>query len=235
MSRPDPRDGMSLPPAGLDVSKLALELKGLRIGYLPEVGCGLPVDPEVAAAIERAARLFESAGARIETLPPFLTRQMLDGLDAFWRMRSFADIRSLSDEERARVLPYIVQWVEPARHYDGMTVYRGVSQLHAIRDAALAATRAYDFVLSPVAPCTAFAAEKPSPVDDPARPFEHICFTVPLNFSEQPAISVPAAMSRAGLPIGLQISGRRFDDVGVLAVAAAFERLRDPLPAWPRP
>jgi Asp-tRNA(Asn)/Glu-tRNA(Gln) amidotransferase A subunit family amidase len=234
MARPDPRDGMSLPPAELDFTNLTLDLKGLRIGHLQEAGAGLPVDPEVAAAVADAARLFAEAGARVETVPPFLTREMLDGLDVFWRARSFAEIDALDEASRRRVLPYIAQWVEPARHYDGGTVYRGLSQLHAIRDAALAATRPFDFVISPVAPCTAFAADKASPVDDPARPFEHIGFTMPFNFSEQPAISVPAAMSSAGLPIGVQIVGRRFDDVGVLSLAAAFERLRAPLPDWPR-
>jgi Asp-tRNA(Asn)/Glu-tRNA(Gln) amidotransferase A subunit family amidase len=235
MARPDIRDGMSLPPADLDFETLSIDTKGLRIGYLPETGCGMPVDPEVAATIERAAKLFEQAGATVETVPPFLTRTMMDGLDAFWRARSFADLDALGETGWSKVLPYIADWVRPARDYDGGTVYRGVSQLHVMRDATLAATRGYDFVLSPVAPCTAFEAEKGSPLDDPARPFEHICFTVPFNFSEQPAISVPAGMSRDGLPIGLQIVGRRFDDVGVLAMAAAFERLRDPLPPYPVP
>lgn len=166
-------------------------------------------------------------------MPPFLTREMLDGLDVFWRARSFADLEALGEGGRRRVLPYIAEWVEPARHFDGAAVYRGVSQLHVIRDATLAATRAFDFVLSPVAPRTAFAAEFGSPLHDPTRPFEHIAFTVPYNFSEQPAISVPIAMSSAGLPIGLQIAGRRFDDVGVLSLAALVEQLRDPLPDWP--
>ena len=233
MARPDPRDGMSLPPADLDFETLAIAAKGLRIGHLPWSGCGLDVDPEVAAAVEEAVRRLERAGAIVETVPPFFTREMLDGLDVFWRARSFAELEALGEEGRRRVLPYIAEWVEPARHYDGGAVYRGVSQLHAIRDATLAATRPYDFLLSPVAPGTAFAADKGSPVHDPARPFEHVCFTVPFNFSEQPAISVPIATSRAGLPIGLQIAGRRFDDVGVLSLAALVEGLRDPLPPWP--
>ena len=235
MARPDPRDGMSLPPADLDFETLELDPRGLRIGHLPWSGCGLPVDPEVAAAVAEAARRLERAGAVVETVAPFFTREMLDGLDVFWRMRSFADLATLDEEARGRVLPYISEWVEPARRYDGAAVYRGVSQLHAIRDATLAATSAYDFVLSPVAACTAFAADKGSPLHDPARPFEHICFTVPFNFSEQPAASVPFATSRAGLPIGVQVVGRRFDDVGVLSLAALIETLRDPLPPWPVP
>jgi aspartyl-tRNA(Asn)/glutamyl-tRNA(Gln) amidotransferase subunit A len=55
---------------------------------------------------------------------------------------------------------------------------------------------------------------------------EHIAYTLPFNMSGQPAISVPCGFDAAGLPIGLQISGRRHDDLGVLRLAHAWERLR---------
>ena len=83
----------------------------------------------------------------------------------------------------------------------------------------------FDFVLSPVAPVPSYAAELASPIHDPDRPFEHIVFTLPANMSDQPSIAVPAAMTAGGLPIGLQITGRRFDDLGVLRMAAAYETL----------
>lgn len=235
LARPDIRDTMSLPPADLALDRLEAEPKGLRLGLLSESGTGLPVGPEIAAAIADAARRLEGAGAIVEPVRPFLTRPMLDGLDRFWRQRAWLDIASLAPEGRGRILPYIVAWAEPAQHFTGAEVFDGLSQIGAIRDAALLATRPYDFVLSPVAPCPAFPAELPSPVNDPARPFEHIGFTMPFNFSEQPAASVPVAMTRSGLPIGLHIVGRRFDDAGVLALSALVERLRDPLPPWPRP
>jgi len=73
------------------------------------------------------------------------------------------------------------------------------------------------------------------PTNDPLRAMEHIAFTLPFNMSEQPAISVPCGFTAAGLPIGLQIIGRRFDDLGVLRVARAFERIRAPLRPWPCP
>ncbi|MBZ0226673.1 MAG: amidase, partial [Comamonas sp.] len=60
-------------------------------------------------------------------------------------------------------------------------------------------------------------------------------FTVPCNMSEQPAASITCAMTQAGLPIGLQIAGHRFDDLGVLQLAHTFEQLRAPLPPWPQP
>jgi aspartyl-tRNA(Asn)/glutamyl-tRNA(Gln) amidotransferase subunit A len=103
----------------------------------------------------------------------------------------------------------------------------------ALRDAAVAATQAFDAVLSPVSPVLNFPAEWAMPTNDPARAMEHIAFTLPFNMSEQPAIAVPAGRDASGFPIGVQLAGRRHDDLGVLRIARAFERLRPPLPAWP--
>jgi Asp-tRNA(Asn)/Glu-tRNA(Gln) amidotransferase A subunit family amidase len=105
----------------------------------------------------------------------------------------------------------------------------------AMRTAAAAACRGHDFVLSPVSPVAAFAAEMPSPVDDPERPFEHIAFTLPFNMSEQPALAIDCGRTPDGLPIGVQIVGARHDDLGVLQLAHAWERLRPPPPSWPEP
>ncbi|HKB52974.1 MAG TPA: amidase family protein, partial [Ramlibacter sp.] len=62
-----------------------------------------------------------------------------------------------------------------------------------------------------------------------------IGFTVPFNMSEQPAASIDCGSTRGGLPIGLQIVGKRFDDLGVLQVARAFELIRPPQRPWPQP
>ena len=66
------------------------------------------------------------------------------------------------------------------------------------------ACAAFDYVISPVAPCPLFAAELPSPINDPLRPLERIGFIVPYNMSEQPAASVNCGYTASGLPIGLQ-------------------------------
>jgi aspartyl-tRNA(Asn)/glutamyl-tRNA(Gln) amidotransferase subunit A len=234
LSRPDARDPMSLPPpVGLDWSAAPLPLRGLRIGLMLEAGVGLPVEPEIKAAVESAARQMEGAGARVEVVPAFLTRSMLDGLDRFWRQRAWAEIEPLDSELKGRILPYILAWAEGARNLTGAEIYEGMSQMLVMRYAAVEACREFDFVLSPVAPVPAFAAELASPVGDPARPFEHIGFTVAFNMSEQPAASVNAGYTSAGLPIGLQIIGQRFDDVGVLRLSRTFEEMRAPQRSWP--
>ncbi len=235
LSRPDARDGMSLPPQQIDWLALDLDPKGLRIGLQLDPGIGLPVEPEVRAAIEGAARAFADAGAIVSEAPAFLTREMLDGLDDFWRQRAWADIGALPPEKQALILPYIFDWAKGGDGLSGLKVYRGMSQMIAIRDAALKQAAPFDFVISPVAPVPSYPAELASPIHDPARPFEHICFTLPANMSDQPSIAVPAGMTSGGLPIGLQITGQRFDDLGVLRLARLWEQLRAPLPAFPQP
>jgi len=238
LTLPDARDSMSLPFQAIawpafdqDVSLL----RGLKIGLLLEAGCGLAVEPEVKAAIEHAARLLERAGAIIEPMAPFMTQTMLDGMDHAWRMRSHMDLAALPAAKKALVLPYIQQWADSAAHLTGTQVFTAYSQFHATRLASVRACAAFDFVISPTSPMPAFAAELPSPTNDPLRPLEHIGFTVPYNMSEQPAASINCGYTRSGLPIGLQIAGKRFDDLGVLQVSRAFELLRDPQRPWPQP
>ena len=109
LSLPDARDSMSLPfqEIAWDQFDQGVEkLKGLRIGLLLEAGCGLAVEPEVRAAVEHAARLFERAGAVVAPMRPFMTQAMLDGMDHFWRMRSHVDMKALAPQKQgARCCP----------------------------------------------------------------------------------------------------------------------------------
>ena len=238
LSQPDARDSMSLPYQPIawgEYDQGVQRLRGLRLGLLLDAGCGLPVEAEVRAAVEHAARLFEQAGAQVSLMQPFMTQAMLDGMDHFWRMRSYTDLQALPEAQRAKVLPYIRAWAESAAGMTGTQVFQASQQFHTTRVATVKACSGFDYVLSPVAPMPAFAAELPSPTNDPLRPLEHIGFTVPFNMSEQPAASVNCGYTASGLPIGLQIAGARFDDLGVLQVAHAFEQIRGPQRPWPQP
>jgi len=235
LSRPDWRDGMSLPPATIDWSLSAAEVGGMRIGVMLEIGAGMDVDSEVRTAVEAAAKSFERAGATLVPVAPVLTRTMLDGLDDFWRARSWADISALPRERQTKILPYILSWAEAGEQVSGVAAVRGFGQTMEMRKAAAQLFQTVDIVLSPTAPVAAFPAELASPLHDPARPFEHIGFTVVWNMTEQPAISINCGYTKAGLPIGLQIVGRRFDDVGVLRLANAYESWRGPQRPWPEP
>jgi aspartyl-tRNA(Asn)/glutamyl-tRNA(Gln) amidotransferase subunit A len=234
LSLPDARDYTSLPPERLDWAIAPAPLKGARIGLVEEIGCGAAPDASVRAALARAAHDFEAAGAIVEPVGPFLSQEMLDGLDQFWRTRSMMDIAALAPEKREKVLPFIRAWAESARGLSGETVFSGFSRIPEMAEVAVAATAPFDVLLMPTAPITAYPAELASPSGDPQRPFPHIGFTVAFNMSGQPAISINGGFDAGGLPIGLQIVGRRFDDIGVLRFARAYEAVRsaDMLP-WP--
>jgi aspartyl-tRNA(Asn)/glutamyl-tRNA(Gln) amidotransferase subunit A len=233
LSRPDPRDHLSLPPADLTWAVPETDPAGLRIGLHLDAGAGLPVTPETLAAVTEAARLLAAEGAVVEPVEPFLTREILSGLDQFWRVRAWSDISALPADRRAKVLPYIARWAAGGAELSAVDTYRGFARMDEMSRATLAATERFDFVLSPVCPVPPMAADWASPTNDPDLPFEHIAFTVPYNMSGQPAVSVNCGYTAGGLPIGLQVSGRRFDDLGVLALAATFERLRPPQRPWP--
>src|SRR5215510_7831959 len=233
LSRPDWRDAMSLPYQTIEWTRLERDVKGLRLGLQMDAGWGLPVEPEVRDAVAAAARAFERAGAIVEPIAAFSTRAMIDGMDRFWRMRSWLDMQALPPERRDKVLPYIRRWADRGAQLSATELFHGYSQMAALRDAAVAACQPFDFVLSPVSPVPSYAAESASPLNDPERPFEHIAFTLPYNMSEQPAASINCGYTSSGLPIGLQIVGHRHDDLGVLQLSRAYEQLRPAQRPWP--
>ncbi|HET6838266.1 MAG TPA: amidase [Bradyrhizobium sp.] len=233
LARPDRRDGMSLPPDTINWKALEKPLRQLRIGLMLDLNVGQALEPEVRAVAVKAARAFEAEGAVVTEVPGILTREMLDGLDNFWRARLWDDLSKLPLSERTKTLSYIFKWAEAGAKLSGLDVIRGFNATMAIRAAAAKLFADLEYVISPVAPVVNFAAEFASPLNDPDRPFEHICYTVPWNMSENPAASINGGFDANGFPIGVQIIGRRFDDLGVLGMAKAFETMRGPQRKWP--
>jgi aspartyl-tRNA(Asn)/glutamyl-tRNA(Gln) amidotransferase subunit A len=233
LSRPDRRDGMSLPPDNVNWKAHDKSPRKLRLGLMLDPGIGQALEKDVRDVAVKAAKAFESAGAVVTEIAGVLTREMLDGLDNFWRARLWDDLSKLTPAERAKALPYIVNWAEAGARLSGLDVIRGFNATMAIRAAAAKLFGDIDYVISPVSPVVNFAAELASPLNDPNKPFEHIGYTVPWNMAENPAISINGGYDKAGFPIGVQIVGRRFDDIGVLGMAKAFESLRGAQRPWP--
>src|SRR5258707_9989775 len=235
LSRPDRRDGMSLPAHEINWKALDKSPRKLRIGLMLDLGVGQALERDARDVAVEAAKAFESAGAVVTEVEGVLTREMLDGLDNFWRARMWDDLSKLTPAERAKALPYICKWAETGAKLSGVDVIRGFNATMAIRAAAAKRFCEIDYVISPVSPVVNFAAELASPINDPDKPFEHICYTVPWNMSSNPAASINGGFSADGFPIGVQIVGRRFDDLGVLGMAKAFEAIRGTQSAVPAP
>ena len=236
IARPDARDFMSLPDQEPDFGALTPpDPKRLRIGLITDMGVGLDVHPEVRAAAEAAAKALAGAGCTVESIRSFLTQEMLDGMCRFFEARSYNDLMQLPPAKREKVLPFVAEWCSwRGAHFSGRDVMQAYAQVMAMREAAVAASQAYDFLLSPTSPILAYEAELPAPGNDPSDALPHIAFTVPYNMSEQPAASINWTYSDEGLPIGVQVIGKRFDDAGVLRLAQLLEQLRPSQRPWPQ-
>src|SRR5688572_32566067 len=202
LSRPDARDFMSLPYQELNFGSGEINPKRLRIGFMPDMGVGLEVEPEVRAAAEAAATALANAGCEVASLRSFLTEEMADGMSRFFEARSYNELMQLSPGKREKVLPFVAEWCNwRAAGFSGREVMQAYNQVMAMREAAVAASQPYDFILSPTSPILAYEAELPAPGNDPRDALPHIAFTVPYNMSEQPAASINWTYSADGLPV----------------------------------
>src|SRR4029079_9057461 len=186
----------------------------LRIGLMLDPGAGQALESEVRSVAIKAAKAFESAGAVVTEVDGILTREILNGLDNFWRARMWDDLSKLSPEEQARTLPYIHKWAEAVARFSGVEGVRGFNATMAIRAAAAKLFCELDYVISPVSPVVNYPAEFAAPIHDLGKPFEHICYTVPWNMAENPAVSINGGYDEKGFPIGVQIIGRPFAAFG---------------------
>jgi len=233
VARPDERDYTSLPDADIDWLDLDTDVRGRRIAVHLEPGAGMPVDPEVRAAVLRAADTFADAGAEVVELPAFIDDGILRDIDDFWRIRFWRTYLGLSHEAKIAVLPYIAEWVHPGSDMTGRRALEAYETFGELQKRTVAATSSFDAVLAPVAPMAAFPAEWPMPWGfDASEAMSHIAFTLPYNMSGQPASSINCGFTADGRPIGLQISGRRFADLETLQLTAWYEGAR-PVEARP--
>lgn len=235
LALPDARDYMCLPYEKVDyLAKLETDVKGKRIGLLEQILPGQPIDPDVATAVKAAAKLFEDAGAIVTPVKPFLTRELMDQVDSFFRARAYALLYlPLPEERRTKMHKFIYDWSQGAAKASAADAFRSLDAIFNMRALCVSAIQGLDFMLSPTSPILPYAADEACPGNNLEKPFEHIMFTAPFNQSEQPAASINCGYGRDGMPIGLQIIGHRFDDLGVLQMARAYERMRPAQKVWP--
>ena len=125
--------------------------------------------------------------------------------------------------------PEVIWNIEKGFKIDLNEMERAENQRVLLAQRYLAFFDKYDLLLTPTTACPPFAVGLDNPTEIAGRPagaYAWIPFTYPFNLTGQPAASVPAGFTANGLPVGLQIVGRRFADAAVLRASAAFERLR---------
>jgi aspartyl-tRNA(Asn)/glutamyl-tRNA(Gln) amidotransferase subunit A len=222
LAQPDARDVTALNPDGADYTKdLSTGVKGRRFSVLTELGLGPRVDGEVAALVERAARVFEDIGGVMETVQTPFTPDDIVCADRFYQVRALAEL-TLLPEDIQQLATVIWNWTEPARSYTANEHYRDFLGTQDLREKFVHMMGDADFLLLPTVPLPPYAAENPGL--DNGDIFAPWSNTFVVNLTQQPAASIPCGETASGLPVGLQIVGRKFDDAGVLCAAAAYER-----------
>jgi aspartyl-tRNA(Asn)/glutamyl-tRNA(Gln) amidotransferase subunit A len=234
---PDDRDRTSLPAAGVSYEEAieSLDVRGLRAAWSADYGFAPAVDPEVAAlSFAAAERLCDAAGIELVDRPVSFTEPVKVWLGV-GTVDIWEDIERGMWPERADEFTPTLQFMYrsteavTARQYARMGLRR---QRFEQEMAALFAD--VDLVLSPTTAVPAFAAEGPMPTEINgvrlATPALAVPFTMAANLCWNPAVSLPAGVTAAGLPVGMQVMGRRHRDDVVLRLARLFE---DAAP-WPR-
>lgn len=232
MCGPHPDDLTSLRPK-LEIPANPNDVSGIRIAYSPDLGY-VEVDPEVAANARACAETFRALGCTVEDVEVGWDWSALDAWQTHWEVLSAALLGD--DVGRARYLemhPFLVDTVRAGLAHDAAAFKR--TEFVRTRMWALLAPilEAYDVLICPTLAIPTVRAEH-DPTDATftingrhVDPYVGWYLTYQFNIlSQLPVISVPSGFTAAGLPTGLQIVGRSYDDAQVFRVAAAFERAR---------
>lgn len=226
LAGPDERDPHSLPGQPIDyVEALRGSLKGLRVAWSSTLGYAT-VDPEIQAVCQRAVKRFKEFGCKLEAADPGWP-----GPYEAWKVIFCGGIATrlalYLPERRQDIEPGLVRIIEEALKWPPTSYVQAWFDRLTFWDHARKFFAKYDLLLTPTVACQPFKVGLDNPTEIAGRPipdYGWIPFTYPFNLTGQPAASVPCGFTRNGLPVGLQIVGRRFDDATVLRAAACFER-----------
>jgi aspartyl-tRNA(Asn)/glutamyl-tRNA(Gln) amidotransferase subunit A len=220
IARPDTRDWNALPPADIAWGRGIDEgIKGLRIAFSPALGYA-QVDPEVEKIVADAVKVFADHGAIVELVDPGI-EDPLPIFPTFWQAGAAKLLASFAPDRRALTEPGLQAAAEQGRAIDGVTYLQAVDRREALGRHFSQFHQKWDLLITPTTahPASAINASQADLAERPIRS----PFTYPFNLTQQPAASVPAGLTKAGLPVGLQIVGVKFADATVLRAARAFE------------
>lgn len=241
LAGPHPGD----PFCALDTPDFAAALDrsidGWKIAYSPDLGV-YPVQPEVATVVEEAVRAFEEAGAHVEEVDIDIGLDQRELSDTWCRLilplslDGFANLSKegldILGEHRADLPPEFLRWADHVAAMSAMDYFDDNSRRTVVWDALQAMMADHDLLVSPTLACMPVENLDNGETRGPTEingvevdPLIGWCMTYFTNFTGHPAVSLPAGLS-AGLPVGMQVIGRRGADVDLLAAAAAYERVR---------
>ena len=245
----DPRDATSVEQAAPDyAATLNRDIKGLRIG-LPKEYFGIGLSPEVAKIIEAAVNEYKKLGAQVVELslpnsqlaipcyyvlaPAEASSNLarFDGAHYGYRAPEYSDLIDMYQKTRAQGFGAEVKrrimigtYALSAGYYDAY--YLKAQQLRRlIAEDFHQAFEVCDVILGPTSPTTAFKLGEKS--DDPVAMYLSDIYTISVNLAGLPGMSIPAGFDAKGLPVGLQLIGRYFDEARLLNAAHQYQQVTD--------
>jgi amidase len=237
----DARDPFALDEPTALAAATRRPVAGWRIAYSPDFDV-FPVDPAVAAVVADAVLAFEEAGARVDRVRLGIGHDQRELSDVWCRLMMPGYVETfeafkrdgidLLADHRDDFPPEFLRWIEQGYALTVEQLVRDQAIRTDVYDAIQRALASYDLLITPTAACLPVENAADGNTKGPSRigdvevdPLIGWCLTYPVNFSGHPAASVPAGTA-SGLPVGMQIIGRRYADADVLAASAAFERIR---------
>lgn len=211
-----------------------VELEGLRVGVIEWPGYGPQMDAETRGLFEQFLGLLSHAGARLSEHEPGLSDTDFMELDMCLKTRCEAEVRSVPAERRSKLLPVVAQWAASAPARSAADYYDSLERLSARAAQLLAASSRFDLLVSPVMGIHQFPADQFGP--DTTMPLlYHTNYTAWFNQTGQPALSLCMGFSDSGMPIGVQLIGRRRKDEWLLDISQRVEELLSITWNWPTP
>jgi aspartyl-tRNA(Asn)/glutamyl-tRNA(Gln) amidotransferase subunit A len=236
MARYDARDAYARPDDEEDFLKgFEKGVKGLTIAYSPNLGFveKEKIDRDVAAAVEAAAKVFRTLGAKVvEDSPDLMGLDPRRILNAHWQSNVAVLLKSFPPEKRELMDPGLVKAAEVGANLGQEAVVTAIQQRQHLGVIMNQFLDKYDLLMTPTMPVTAFAVNENGAWGGDGVDIGWTPFTLTFNLTRQPAATIPCGLDREGLPIGLQIVGGHARDALVLRAAAAYEKVR-PIPAPP--
>jgi aspartyl-tRNA(Asn)/glutamyl-tRNA(Gln) amidotransferase subunit A len=194
-----------------------------------------PVEPVVRALAEAAARRFVDLGAHVSDDHPGFA-DPVEVINILFYAQVGAQVADLPPERRALLDPGLAAVLEGYRGLTATDYLRAVARRNELYQAARRFFERYDLLLTPTIAVPAFPLGREGVETIDGRAVGRLGwtpFTFPFNLTGQPAITVPCGLTAEGLPVGLQIVGRRNADAAVLRAAAAFEVAAPWADRWP--
>ena len=196
------------------------------MAYSPGLGY-VDVNPEIAKLVADAVKVFEDLGAIVEQVDPGFEDPMPIFRTIWWAGAAYL-LGELPDEKKALLDPGLASVVEEGAKLSLRDFMTANQQRGALGAHMRGFMENYDLLLTPTLPIPAFEAGVLSPTDDEHGKWTNWTpFSFPFNLTQQPAASCPCGFTKAGLPGGLQIVGRMFDDATVLRASWAYEQTQD--------